>query len=118
MLVSPFEALVLIPSPSHGITSLSFSHDGEFIAIANQGTYIDIVCGCHASRYLQKLTSIRQCATETGMPMHRIPALGSSPTVQWHPSKYVIAYCGQTKVREGGPPAAAWISLFGPGMSM
>ena len=30
-------------SPSHGITALSFSHDGEFIAIANQGTYIDIV---------------------------------------------------------------------------
>ncbi|KAL6309854.1 WD40-repeat-containing domain protein [Sparassis latifolia] len=82
----------------HAITALSFSYDGEFIAIANTGSYIDI------------------CATETGIPLHRVPALGASPTVQWHPSKYVIAYCGQTKIREGGPPPSAWISLFGPGM--
>ena len=32
-------------SCSHGINALSFSHDGEFIAIANQGNYIDIVSG-------------------------------------------------------------------------
>ncbi|TCD69213.1 hypothetical protein EIP91_008316 [Steccherinum ochraceum] len=79
----------------HSITGLSFSFDGEYIAISNAGTYIDI------------------CATETGMPLHRVPALGPSATVQWHPSKYVAAYCGQTKIREGGPPPAAWISLFG-----
>lgn len=87
-----------ITSCDYGITGISFSHDGEYIAISNQGSYIDI------------------CATETGMPLHRIPALGSSPTVQWHPSRYIIAYCGQTKIREGGPPPSAWISLFGPGM--
>ncbi|KAI1796143.1 WD40 repeat-like protein [Ganoderma leucocontextum] len=82
----------------NAINALSFSHDGEFIAIANAGSYIDI------------------CATETGMPLHRVPALGPAPTVAWHPSKHVIAYCGQTKIREGGPPPYAWISLFGPGM--
>ncbi|PIL37375.1 hypothetical protein GSI_01068 [Ganoderma sinense ZZ0214-1] len=82
----------------NAINALSFSHDGEFIAIANAGSYIDI------------------CATETGMPLHRVPALGPAPTVAWHPSKHVIAYCGQTKIREGGPPPSAWISLFGPGM--
>ncbi|KAI0082341.1 WD40 repeat-like protein [Panus rudis PR-1116 ss-1] len=82
----------------NAINALSFSYDGEFIAIANQGSYIDI------------------CATETGIPLHRVPALGSSPTVQWHPSRYVIAYCGQTKHRETGPPPNAYISLFGPGM--
>ncbi|TBU47243.1 WD40 repeat-like protein [Dichomitus squalens] len=82
----------------NAINALSFSHDGEFIAIANAGNYIDI------------------CATETGMPLHRVPALGPAPSVAWHPSKHVIAYCGQTKIREGGPPPSAWISLFGPGM--
>jgi len=87
-----------ITACDNAINALSFSHDGEFLAIANAGSYIDI------------------CATETGIPLHRVPALGPSPTVTWHPSKYVIAYCGQTKIREGGPPPAAWISLFGPGM--
>ncbi|KAH9833686.1 WD40 repeat-like protein [Rhodofomes roseus] len=87
-----------ITACDNAINSLSFSHDGEFLAIANAGSYIDI------------------CATETGMPLHRVPAIGSSPTVSWHPSKYVIAYCGQTKIREGGPAPSAWISLFGPGM--
>ena len=28
---------------SNAINALSFSHDGEFIAIANAGSYIDIV---------------------------------------------------------------------------
>ncbi|CAA7260119.1 unnamed protein product [Cyclocybe aegerita] len=79
----------------NAINALSFSHDGEYLAIANGGNYIDI------------------CATETGMPMHRVPALAPSPTVTWHPSKYVIAYCGQTKAREGGPAPVAVISMFG-----
>ncbi|PSR93794.1 hypothetical protein PHLCEN_2v4689 [Hermanssonia centrifuga] len=87
-----------ITSCDHSITAINFSHDGEFLAIASQGSYIDI------------------CAVETGQPMHRVPTLGPSAAVQWHPSRYIIAYCGQTKIREGGPPPAAWISLFGPGM--
>ncbi len=28
----------------YSINALSFSHDGEYLAIANAGTYIDIVC--------------------------------------------------------------------------
>ncbi|KZT05641.1 WD40 repeat-like protein [Laetiporus sulphureus 93-53] len=87
-----------ITACDNAINALSFSHDGEFLAIANSGSYIDI------------------CSTETGMPLHRVPTLGPSPTVAWHPSKYIIAYCGQTKTREGGPGPSAWISLFGPGM--
>ncbi|KAF8165606.1 WD40-repeat-containing domain protein [Crassisporium funariophilum] len=84
-----------ITSCEHSINALSFSHDGEYLAIANSGSYIDI------------------CATETGAPLHRVPALAPSPTVTWHPSKYVVAYCGQTKIREGGPPPVAVISMFG-----
>jgi len=78
----------------NSINALSFSYDGEYLAIANAGSYIDI------------------CATETGIPLHRVPALAPSPTVAWHPSKYLIAYCGQTKVREGSPSNAT-VSTFG-----
>ncbi|RXW25411.1 hypothetical protein EST38_g447 [Candolleomyces aberdarensis] len=77
------------------ISALSFSHDGEYLAIASAGPYIDI------------------CATETGVPLHRVQAPAPAPTVAWHPSRYVIAYCGQTNSREGGPPPATTISMFG-----
>ncbi|KAI0030893.1 WD40 repeat-like protein [Vararia minispora EC-137] len=87
-----------ITSCEHQITALSFSYDGEFLAIASSGSYIDI------------------CAPETGMPMHRVQALTSARTVSWHPSRHVIAYCGQTRHREGGPPPVALVSLFGPGV--
>ncbi|PPQ79523.1 hypothetical protein CVT25_003405 [Psilocybe cyanescens] len=80
----------------NSIYGLSFSHDGEYLAIANAGTYIDI------------------CATETGAPLHRVPALAPSPTVSWHPSKYAIAYCGQTKAKENPTVApVAVVSIFG-----
>ncbi|KAG6850912.1 hypothetical protein H0H93_006738 [Arthromyces matolae] len=79
----------------NAINALSFSYDGEYLAIANAGNYMDI------------------CATETGVPLHRVPTLAPSPTVSWHPSKYVIAYCGQTKLREAGPPPVGVISMFG-----
>ena len=39
------------------------------------------------------------------MPLHRVPTLGPAPTVQWHPTKHLIAYCGQSKAYEEGPRA-------------
>lgn len=86
-----------ITCSEHSINALSFSFDGEYLAIASAGPYIDI------------------CATETGVPLHRVPALGPAQTVQWHPMRHVIAYCGRSKLREGGPAPNAWISLFGVG---
>lgn len=83
-----------ITSCEHSINHLSFSHDGEYIAIASQGSYIEI------------------CATETGQSIHRIQTPGPAVTVTWHPSKYVIAYCGQTK----GVVQSVFMSLFGPGL--
>ena len=32
-----------LTSSSHAINGLSFSHDGEYLAISNTSTYIDIV---------------------------------------------------------------------------
>lgn len=61
-----------------------------------------------------------QCAVETGHPVHRVPALSPSLTVAWHPSKYVIAYCGLSRdqVRENAPVISqAYVSVFGPGLS-
>ncbi|KAF8213996.1 WD40-repeat-containing domain protein [Mycena galopus ATCC 62051] len=84
-----------ITSCENSITAISFSHDGEYLAISNTGSYIDI------------------CANETAAPLHRVPALAPAPTVTWHPSKYAIAYCGQTPKREGGPLPVAVVSLFG-----
>ncbi|KAJ4465148.1 WD40-repeat-containing domain protein [Lentinula edodes] len=84
-----------ITSCDYSISALSFSFDGEYIAIASGGNYIDI------------------CATETGAPLHRVPSLVAASTVCWHPSKHLLAYCGQTKAREGGPPSVAVVSLFG-----
>ncbi|EIN11000.1 WD40 repeat-like protein [Punctularia strigosozonata HHB-11173 SS5] len=88
-----------ITACDRSITALSYSHDGEYLAIASAGSYIDI------------------CATETGAPLHRVPALGASQTVSWHPSKYVIAYCGHAVGQEKGASPSAVIGLFGPGMS-
>ena len=106
---------ILISLYSNSINALSFSYDGEYLAIASAGSYIDIVSvGLLSYLYVDIYSSYSQCATETGIPVHRVPALAPSPTVTWHPSKYVIAYCGQTKVREGGPAPQALISLFGP----
>ncbi|KAJ7068680.1 WD40 repeat-like protein, partial [Mycena amicta] len=84
-----------ITTCEHSINSVSFSHDGEYLAIASAGSYIDI------------------CATETAAALHRVTALAPAPTVAWHPSKYTIAYCGQTPRREAGPPPVAVVSLFG-----
>ena len=98
----------------HSVNDLDFSYDGEYLAIASTGSYIEIVSPQHAknpSRTFQ--THPFQSATETGAPVHRIPALTPSPTISWHPSKHVAAYCGQIKAREGGPPPVAIVSIFG-----
>ncbi|KAI0775391.1 WD40-repeat-containing domain protein [Irpex lacteus] len=103
-----------ITACDHAVNALSFSHDGEFLAIASSGNYIDIVRTVpHA------IKRITHWYYEFGIVCDRdrhastsCPTLGPSPTVQWHPNKHVIAYCGQSKVRDGGPPTSAWISLL------
>lgn len=76
------------------INALSFSHDGEFLAIASAAPHIEI------------------CGVETGTLLHRVSAPGASSTVSWNPSKHVIAYCGTARGREGAAPISI-ISLFG-----
>jgi len=86
-------------SCEHQITGLSFSHDGEYIAASTLGDYIEIF------------------GTETAEPLHRLKTLGPSPTVSWHPSKHIIAYCGKSSPKEAGPSSFPFVSLFGPGMA-
>jgi THO complex subunit 3 len=79
----------------------------------NTGTYIDIVRPMKLPQSVTSNAAHVQCATETGVPLHRVPAITASPTVTWHPSQYVIAYRGQTKTKEVSPPPAAVLSMFG-----
>jgi THO complex subunit 3 len=69
-----------ITSCDHSINSLSFSHDGEYLAIASAGPYIDI------------------CSVEIGQQMHRVNIASPTPTVTWHPYKYAFAYCGASGI--------------------
>ena len=100
-------------SNSHAINGLSFSHDGEYLAISNTSTYIDIVSLHQDNASSLSLTPLSKCAVETGVPIYRVPTAGPVSTVTWHPSKHLIAFCGQTKVREGTQTPTALVSLFG-----
>ncbi len=98
------------------IKALSFSFDGEYLAIASSGNYVDIVSLLYVIRHPSNPLS--QCATETSEPLHRVPSPASAQTVAWHPNRYVIAYCGQTKHIEPTPTTPAVqsvpvVSLFG-----
>lgn len=82
-----------ITSCDHSINAVSFSYDGEYLALATAGPYVDI------------------CATETAAPLHRVPSPGPAPTVAWHPSQHAIAYC--SKQRDGQQTSGAYVSTFG-----
>ncbi|KAH8830280.1 WD40 repeat-like protein [Flagelloscypha sp. PMI_526] len=79
----------------HSVKSIGFSHDGEFLAIANAGDYIDI------------------CATETGEHLHRIKLLGPAEAVVWHPSSLGFAYCYSILAQSSQQPYHGVIGLFG-----
>ncbi|KAN0061804.1 hypothetical protein ACQY0O_005797 [Thecaphora frezii] len=64
--------------------SLSFSHDGEFLAAGGEDPWIDI------------------SSVATGNTVHKIPVTGMINTLAWHPSKLMLAYAGDEL-----PPAAA-----------
>lgn len=82
------------------IYDIDFSFDGEFIAVA-------------FSR------SLEIWATETCECVHRVTQpVTPCRTVSWHPSKYVLAYGGQSSHPEvvnpiRPQPAAATLSFFG-----
>ncbi|EJD53982.1 WD40 repeat-like protein [Auricularia subglabra TFB-10046 SS5] len=73
------------------VNALSFSHDGEYLAIAGDHPYVELV------------------ASETGQVMHRVPGITAAQSVAWHPSKHVLAYCGE----HSPDPKMGWISVFG-----
>ncbi|PWN54059.1 WD40 repeat-like protein [Violaceomyces palustris] len=59
--------------------SLSFSHDGEFLAAGGEDNWIDI------------------SSTATGNTVHKLSIPGMINTLSWHPSKTMLAYAGDEK---------------------
>ncbi|KAH7103063.1 WD40 repeat-like protein [Auriculariales sp. MPI-PUGE-AT-0066] len=59
------------------VMAMSFSYDGEYIAVAGDNPFLDII------------------ASETGEVVHRIAANPSPQSVAWHPVKHALAYCGE-----------------------
>ncbi|KAH6919358.1 WD40-repeat-containing domain protein [Coprinopsis sp. MPI-PUGE-AT-0042] len=95
-LYDPFDWLPVrtITTSDHGIRELSFSHDGEYLAIASRGNYVDVA------------------AVESASRMSRIPTLCPPLTVAWHPSQSVLAYCGQNGSGENVAGSEAFISAL------
>ncbi|EPZ32754.1 WD40 repeat-like protein [Rozella allomycis CSF55] len=56
------------------IRCLSFSHDGEFLAMASEDSHILI------------------CNTETGKQVFKVPSNSATNSIAWHPNKYQLAY--------------------------
>ncbi|EPQ28604.1 uncharacterized protein PFL1_03907 [Pseudozyma flocculosa PF-1] len=73
--------------------SLSFSHDGEFLAAGGEDPWIDI------------------SSVATGNTVYKLPVTGMINTLAWHPSKLYLAYAGDeppsTTASGGGGSAAS-----------
>lgn len=97
--------------------SLSFSHDGEFLAAGGEDPFIDIVSypplHCTADT---RLTPGAQSSTATGNTVHKIPVSGMINTLAWHPSKLMLAYAGDdapTTTTGSAQPNTGVIRIFG-----
>ena len=67
---------------SNAINALSFSHDGEFIAIANAGSYIDIVSVC--TEACSRGTEILHTSVQRKQVCRCIVSLLLGPRLRWH----------------------------------
>lgn len=65
------------------VRTVSFSHDGAYLASASEDMCIDIA------------------EVSTGACAHRIPTRAAMNSVAWSPAAYVLAYAGDDKADEG-----------------
>ncbi|WFD31606.1 hypothetical protein MSPP1_002645 [Malassezia sp. CBS 17886] len=76
--------------------SLSFSHDGEWLAAGGEDS------------------SVLLLSTETGQAVHRIPVSATINAVAWHPSRLLLAYGGTEPgaTAPSAPPGARTAPLW------
>ncbi|KAG8926659.1 hypothetical protein FRC02_008761 [Tulasnella sp. 418] len=85
----PTRTLSVVDVPIRG---LSYSFDGEYLAVASTNSSIIIA------------------SSVTGQPLHRgVPLPGPPASIAWSPSKHILASCGDHPSASGG----GWISCFG-----
>ncbi|KAL1916430.1 uncharacterized protein VTP21DRAFT_5621 [Calcarisporiella thermophila] len=78
-----FTCLRTIDQLDWPVRTISFSHDGRFLASASEDLVIDI------------------SDVETGLSVFKIPCTAAINTVSWHPSRYYLAYAGDDASSDG-----------------
>ncbi|WFD33214.1 hypothetical protein MCUN1_000027 [Malassezia cuniculi] len=74
--------------------SLSFSHDGEWLAAGGEDTQVHIM------------------STATGNVAHRLDVTGATNAVAWHPSRQILAYSGSEPATVPAPARTPPIWLY------
>lgn len=70
---------------SHPPRSISFSHDGEFLAAGGEDPFINITATAPMN------------AGDLDNPLHKIPVSTAVNGIAWHPLRYYLAYAGDDR---------------------
>lgn len=80
-----------LPRLEWPVRTISFSHDGRFIASASEDAFIDIA------------------DVKTGAQVAAIPSKIAMHSIAWHPTQHFLAFSGDDKDRDEGT-----FRIFGP----
>lgn len=70
---------------THPPRSVSFSHDGEYLAAGGEDAFISITATAPMS------------ASGIDSPLHKIPVASAVNGLAWHPSRFYLAYAGDDR---------------------
>ena len=97
--------------------TVSFTHDGTYIAMGSEDSVIDIVrtilphappvrlaherltrecASCHASGH-----ALGQSNVATGESVFQVPCRAVTTNIAWHPSRYLLAYASEAPEDRG-----------------
>lgn len=83
--------------------SLSFSHDGEFLAAGGEDSFLAVSPTCP-----QVLDSVHTASDPNAADVFKIPTKAAVNCLAWHPSKFYLAFAGDERdgtVRIWGMPS-------------
>lgn len=94
--------------------SISFSYDGEMLAIGSEDSHIDVVtCGRRAEFVYSLSNNTPQASVDTGAQALKIATDGPVNSLAWHPSKPYLAYACDARSSSGSRGGAASLRIFG-----